>query len=89
MSEAEVWSRFQEARRSLRLALATMIRETEAAAQQAGLALFDDDELAAEVRRLGWREYLFDLLLGGGDPDEQLWAVTAAAEEVQRRGRQG
>jgi len=89
LSEAEVWQRFKAARHRLRLALATMIREAESAARSAGPALFDDDELVTEVRRLGWREYLLDLLLGDGNPDEQLWAVTAAAEEVRRHGRRG
>lgn len=89
LSEAEAWQRFKAARHRLRLALATMIRETEAAARRAGRALFGDDALVASVKRLGWWEYLLDVLMGDGDPDAQLWAVTVAAEEVRRHGRQG
>ena len=86
-SEMEIWTQFTGLRRGLRVELAAMIRKTELAARQAGPGLFDDDELAARVGRLGLWEFLFDALLGEGSPDEQLWALVLAAEEVRRHGQ--
>lgn len=88
-TEAELWTRFKALRRVLRVELATLIRDTEAAARRAGPTLFDDAELVGRMRRLGRWEWLLDVLLGEGSPDEQLEALVLAAEEVRRYGRQG
>lgn len=82
LSEGEMWGRFQVLRRALRTELARMIREAERQAWRAGPALFDDAELAARVRRLGWWEWLLERLLGEGTVQEQLEAVLWAREEV-------